>query len=127
MNLYCTTTFVTKASLESHTLKDKTSAGLTCTPLCIEKRDILCFFRVFLYRSLLMKTLVPQKANDLFDAKDRSTAPEEFVRLFLMKEENAQLLETKTGNIDEIYLNTPTSIGGFDIISFVSKYSQVSN
>ena len=78
------------------------------------------FFRIFLYRSLLMKTLVPQKANDLFDAKDRSTAPEEFVRLFLMKEENAQLLETKTGNNDQTYyLNTPTSIGWLDIISFV--------
>ena len=44
-----------------------------------------------------MKTLVPQKADDLFASKDRSTAPEEFVRLFLAKEENAQRLETKTG------------------------------
>ena len=86
---------------------------------CIETREFSCFFRIFLYRSLLMKTLVPQKANDLFDAKDRSTAPEEFVRLFLMKEENAQLLETKTGNNDQTYLNITTSIGWFDIISFV--------
>ena len=39
---------------------------------------------------------------------------------FLMKEENAQLLETKTGNNDDqTYLNTPTSIGWFDIVSFV--------
>ena len=49
------------------------------------------------FRSLLMKTLVPQKADDLFASKDRSTAPEEFVRLFLVKEANAQRLETKTG------------------------------
>ena len=48
-------------------------------------------------RTLLMKTLVPQKADDLFAAKDRATAPEEFVRLFLSKEESAQQLETKTG------------------------------
>ena len=47
----------------------------------------------------MFKTLVPQKANDLFAAKDRATAPEEFVRLFLLKEESAQRHETKTDNI----------------------------
>ena len=51
------------------------------------------------FRTLLFKTLVPQKANDLFAAKDRATAPEEFVRLFLLKEESAQRHETKTDNI----------------------------
>ena len=47
----------------------------------------------------MFKTLVPQKADALFAAKDRATAPEEFVRLFLLKEESAQRHETKTDNI----------------------------
>ena len=54
---------------------------------------------IYFFRALLFKTLVPQKADDLFAAKDRATAPEEFVRLFLLKEESAQRHETKTDNI----------------------------
>ena len=54
---------------------------------------------IYIFRTLLFKTLVPRKADALFAAKDRATAPEEFVRLFLLKEESAQRHETKTDNI----------------------------
>merc|ERR1712029_1038799 len=51
-------------------------------------------------RTLLMKAVVPQRADDLLGSSDGpSTAPEQFVRLFLLKEESARHTETKTDQI----------------------------
>merc|ERR1719268_645882 len=59
-----------------------------------------------------MKTLVPQKADDLFGSKDRSTAPEEFVRMFLLKEESAlnRLSEARQG-LEQLAAQQAAAIG----------------
>ena len=44
-----------------------------------------------------MKTLIPQKSDDMFTSQDQKLAPEGLIQMFLEREENAKRLETKTG------------------------------
>jgi len=44
-----------------------------------------------------MKSVVPQKSEDLFTASEKETATEALVKFFLINEENARNEETKTG------------------------------
>ena len=45
-----------------------------------------------------MKTVIPEKSDDIFTVHDRKQAPEGLIQMFLEREENARRLETKTGN-----------------------------
>ena len=45
-----------------------------------------------------MKTVIPEKSDDIFTVHDRKQAPEGLITMFLEREENARRLETKTGN-----------------------------
>ena len=44
-----------------------------------------------------MKTLIPEKSDDMFTLHDQILAPEGLIKMFLEREENAKRLETKTG------------------------------
>lgn len=44
-----------------------------------------------------MKSIVPQKTEDLFTTAERLTATEALINLFLQNEENARNEESKTG------------------------------
>ena len=45
-----------------------------------------------------MKSFVPQKSDEIFTNHDRKLAPQGLIQMFLEREENARLLESKTGN-----------------------------
>jgi hypothetical protein len=45
-----------------------------------------------------MKSVVPQKADDMFTVSEKETATEALINLFLQNEENARNEESKTGD-----------------------------